>query len=408
MTMTVMTAEDARTSARGAEALWDADEIAVICTREIAEAVWPARCGDPDFVGSLGLSVRDNIRALLATVAGTLDLDEANPEGAFAFAELTAELGIPVSELESAYWVGARAIWREWFTRARAAGDPHGAELLDRVDQATMLIFDYVIHILGAVVARYDVTRDEILRNREDRRRAVLGQILDGSLRQATTEAESALGYRLRGNHIALALKVDERAEAERVAVELTQAAAADSSMMLLEAPGAWTLWLGFLGAVGPERIAALTKAADAAGVEMGIGDPGAGIEGLRRTSEQALEIVRLRRRVPAGLPPVVRYSEVRIELLMLHDEDAARVFVRDELGELAGLRRALRPDLRDRPGLAGHRLPDGRGRPARRAQEHDAAAHRATPRRCSGTACPSAGSEIAVAMRLRELLRPV
>jgi hypothetical protein len=392
---------------RGAEALWDADEIAVVCTREIAEAVWPDRCGDPHFVGALGLSVSDNTRALLATFAGTLDIGEANPEGAFAFAELTAELAIPVSELESAYWVGARALWREWFIRARAAGDQDGDDLLDRVDHVTTLIFDYVIQIMSAVVARYDVTRAEILRNREDRRRAVLGQILDGSVRHVTTETENALGYRLRGTHIAVALKVDERAQAERAAAELAQAASADASMMQLQAPGSWMLWLGFLGGVGPERIAALTQAAGAAGVEMGIGDPAPGVEGLRRTSEQALQIVHLRRRVPAGLPPVVRYSEVRIELLMLHDEDAARVFVQDELGELA--RYDERSDRTCETVLAW--LATGSQMDAaaqlgvhkntmrlRIAYAEDVLGHRLSQRR----------SEIAVAMRMRELLRPV
>src|SRR4051794_32955634 len=96
---------------------WNLDQIAVLLTREIAVEVWPGRCDDPEFVGALGRSVRDNIHALLATVAGTMDLGDANPEGALAFAEVTAELGIPVSELEASYWVGARGLWREWFTR---------------------------------------------------------------------------------------------------------------------------------------------------------------------------------------------------------------------------------------------------------------------------------------------------
>lgn len=392
--------------AQGAEARWDVDEIAPALTREIAAQVWPDRCSDPEFVGSLGHSVRDNICALLATVAGTIDLTEANPEGAFAFAELTAELGIPVSELESAYWVGARGLWRVWFTRARAAGDGNGDDLLDQVDRATMLIFDYVIHILSAVVARYDVTRAEILRNREDRRRAVLGQILDGSVSQVTAETESALGYRLRGTHIAIALKVDERAHAERVAVALAQAATADSSMMLLQAPGSWMLWLGFRTGVAPERIASLGRFASAVGVEMCISDPAPGVEGLRRTSEQASEMVRLRRRVPAGLPAVVRYSEVRIELLMLHDEDAARVFVRDELAELASY-----DDRSDRTcetvlawlatgsqmDAAAHLGVHKNTMRLRIAYAEEILGHRLSQRR----------SEISVAMRMRELLRP-
>lgn len=382
------------------------DELAAALTREIASEVWPDRCGDPEFLGALRLSVLDNMQALVDMVAGTMDLRDADPEGAFAFAELTAELGIPVSELASAYWVGARGLWREWFTEARTSGDRTWDDLLDHVDRSTMVIFDYVVHILGAVVARYDVTRAEILRNREDRKRAVLGQILDGSVTQITTEIEGALGYRLRGTHVAVALKVEERAQAERVSAALALAASADSSMMLLQAPGAWMLWLGFLGGVESESMAALITAAEAAGVELGIGDPAPGVAGLRSTSEQALEIVRLRRRVPAGLPTVVRYSEVRIELLMLHDENAARVFVRDELGELAGYDE--RSDRTCETVLAW--LATG--------SQLDAAAqlgvHKNTMRlriahaeHVLGHRLSQRRPEISVAIRLRELLRP-
>jgi hypothetical protein len=244
----------------------DFDQMVELLTHEIAVHVWPDRCFDPEFVHSLRLSVRDNVRAMLATVEGTLDLVEANPQGAFAFAELSAELGIPVSELENAYWVGARGIWREWFARARSVDGRSADEQLDHVGRGTMSIFDYVIHILGAVVARYDVTRAEILRNREDRRREVLAQILDGSITQPTTEAESALGYRLRGTHVALTLKVDERAQAERAAAALAEAAGADSSMLVLHAPGTWMLWLGFLAPLGDRQVTGLASAAAAAG----------------------------------------------------------------------------------------------------------------------------------------------
>lgn len=384
----------------------DFEHMVKLLTHEIADHVWPDRCLDPEFVGALEVSVRDNIRALLATVAGTLDVVEANPTGAFAFAELTAELGIPVSELESAYWVGARGIWREWFARARSGSDRSRGEQLDQVGQATMLIFDYVIHIISAVVARYDVARAEILRNREDRRRAVLGQILDGAVTQVSHEAEVALGYRLRGTHLALALRVDERAQAERVAAMLTEAAGADSSMMLLHAPGTWMLWLGFLGGVGPERLDALAATARASGIEMSIGDPGSGVEGLRRTSEQALQAVRLRRRVGTALPLVVRYSDVRIELLMLHDESAARVFVRDELGELANYdERADRTcetvlawlATGSQTDAAGHLGVHKNTMRLRIAHAEHVLGHRLSQRR----------PEISVAIRLRELLRP-
>lgn len=314
----------------------DPDEIAAAVSRDTAAHVWPEKARDPEFLVALRRSGRDNVHAIVAIFAGRLELKDVNPEGALAFADVTAELGIPVSELERGYWVGVRSFWREWFRLARAESARGGGSLEELVGPATIEMFDYIIHILGVVVARYDAVRAEILRNQEDRRRAVLGQILDGTVTAATGEVENLLGYRLRGTHLALALEVDERAQAERVAATLIETSGALGSLLMLQAPGTWLLWLGYAGTVGPDETAAVAKGAASAGATMAIGAPGAGLAGLRRTYEQALEAARLHRRI-GKQPPVLWFSDVRLELLMLHDEAAALQFVADELGELAG-----------------------------------------------------------------------
>ncbi len=314
----------------------DPDEIAAAVSRDTATHVWPENSRDPEFLAALRRSGRDNVHAIVAIFAGRLELRDVNPEGALIFADLTAELGIPVSELERGYWVGVRSFWREWFRLAREESAKGAGRLEELVGPATNEMFDYIIHILGVVVARYDAVRAEILRNQEDRRRAVLGQILDGTVTVATSEVENQLGYRLRGTHLALALEVDERAQAERVAAMLIETSHALGSLLMLQVPGTWMLWLGYAGAVGPSEITAVAKGAESSGATMAIGAPGAGLAGLRRTYEQARDTARLHRRI-GKQPPVLWFSDVRLELLMLHDETAAREFVTDELGELAG-----------------------------------------------------------------------
>ena len=314
----------------------DPDEIAVAVSQDTATHVWGDNVRDPEFMKALRRSGRDNVHAIVSVLAGSLDLREVNPEGALAFADLTAELGIPVSELEQGYWVGVRGFWREWFRLARIESARGGGSLEELVGPATIGMFDYIIHILGVVVARYDAVRAEILRNQEDRRRALLGQILSGAVTQPSSELENLLGYRLRGTHLALALEVDERAQAERVAATLIDTSHALGSLLLLHAPGTWMLWLGYAGAVGTAETTAVAKGAETSGATMAIGAPGAGLAGVRRTYEQALDTARLHRRI-GKQPPVLWFSDVRLELLMLHDEAAAREFVADELGELAG-----------------------------------------------------------------------
>jgi hypothetical protein len=101
----------------------DPDEIAEAVSKDTATNVWPDHIGDPEFLTALRRSGRDNVHAMVAIFAGRLELANVNPEGALAFADLTAELGIPVSELERGYWVGVRSFWREWFRLARQESD---------------------------------------------------------------------------------------------------------------------------------------------------------------------------------------------------------------------------------------------------------------------------------------------
>jgi hypothetical protein len=317
---------------RSLAARTDADAIADIVCADIFEDVWGNR--DPEFREVLRISVRDNIRAIVALFAGNLIIAETDPHGAFGFADLTAELGIPVSELEKGYWVGVQSFWRLWFIAAREEAAA-GVNLAELLGPATDLLFEYIIHILGAVVSRYDATRAEILRNQEDRRRAVIADILEGRITAGGQDVENVLGYRLRGTHLGVAMEIDQRAGAERALNELVARTGAAGSLLTLHSPGVWVVWLGFPNAPEGAR-AAVAEAAAKVGAPFAVGAPGVGLAGLRRTGTQALDAARLRRRFD-GFGDVVWFADVRLELLMLGDELTARQFVADELGELAG-----------------------------------------------------------------------
>jgi hypothetical protein len=232
-----------------------------------------------------------------------------------------------------------QGFWRLWFMQAHEEAKRRG-HLDELVGPPTHLLLEYIIHILGAVVGHYDAVRGEILRNREDRRRAAVNSILDGTHTVITHELEALLGYRLRGAHLGLAFEVDERARAERTLADLVARGRAQGSLLLLHGPGTWAAWLGFAGPPGQAQLALVRKVVDDAGFPIGIGLVGTGLEGLRRTCTQAIEASRLRRRFAARFdaagPDVLEFAEVRLELLMLGDEPSARQFVADELGDLA------------------------------------------------------------------------
>jgi hypothetical protein len=301
----------------------------------VAAEVWPERSLDPTFRAGLQASVRHNVDAALRMWAGESSPSEVRPPGGFALTDLLAELGVPISEVEAAYWVGSSRAWQEWFTIAQAAAEAGEGTIAEFIEPQTQLMFRYLINLLALVVERYESVAAEIRRSRDDRRRALVAQLVDGAPLPAVDELERDLGYRLAGTHLALALHVVGRHAAEALAAHLAATARARGSLLILHAPGLWLLWLNLAAPPTGEAGAALEAALAAEGTPAAVGEPAAGLPGFLQTRSDALEVVELRRR-GAALPPVVWFRQVRLETLLMKDDAAARRFVTDELGELA------------------------------------------------------------------------
>jgi hypothetical protein len=159
----------------------------------------------------------------------------------------------------------------------------------------------------------------------------LVSELVDGTSVTSPAEAERILGYRFDGEHLGVVLHVSGRREAERCTDALRTAVGARGSLLTLHGPGMWLAWLA-LPAGG--RVVD-TSAADP-GMPVSVGEPGAGLAGFLRTRSDALDVAGLRRWFGDD-PPMLRFSDVRLELLLLKDPVAAARFVADELGDLAG-----------------------------------------------------------------------
>jgi DNA-binding PucR family transcriptional regulator len=176
-----------------------------------------------------------------------------------------------------------------------------------------------------------------MIRTREHLRRAVLTQLLDGTEEGDRVELERALGYPLRSTHLAVIAEAADRAQLERHLATWQAAADASGTLLLQRAARRWVVWLGRSAPYRARELQGLSQALARSGLRVAGGEPWPGIDGLRRTHEEASMAASVQRALGPGVEAVLWYRDVRLEALLLADESRARRFVIEELGPLAG-----------------------------------------------------------------------
>lgn len=327
-----MTSVSAPASARDLAGRVDADAMAVGVAAELLRECYPEYASDAGFVDALDRSVRDNIRTIVDLLAGRVDLLAAQPADALTFADLSAELGIPVSTLERAYFLGAREFWRQWFDYALQEEGP----LEELIREPTLLLFEYIYRVLGTVVGQYDQTRSDMVRTREHLRRTVLAQIFEGrATEESPDELERALGYPVRATHVAVCLQVADRAEADRHAAGLAAAVGSKDVLVHQRAAKRFTVWLARREGYAEAERSALRSALEASDVHAAVSEPWPGVEGLRRTRDEIAMAAGVQHALRSER--IVAYRDVRLDALLLADPENAKRFLKEELGALAG-----------------------------------------------------------------------
>ncbi len=318
----------------------DGTALATAVVGTILDEVFPDRRDDLAFRDALGSCVGENVAAILDLLRGQTTLGAMEPHRALRFADLAAELHIPVSVLERTYWVGVARLWQAWLDVV-VADRPEPDALQGLLGGPTAVVFAYVDRVLSAVIPRYHRRRDELARRSDHLRRETLETIVDGH-GEADPDAleswERTLGYRLRGAHLALVVDLDADRSLPALVGELRTASRATASVCRQEGARSWTIWLGHPEGFEEDRLAALRRRLEQLVVRVAVGEPGTRLTGFRRSREQALQAARVQRAV-GGLEdgtPISWYADVRLESLLLADEAAARRYVAEELGPLA------------------------------------------------------------------------
>jgi hypothetical protein len=312
-------------------------------TEHLAAVIEPLR-GDTAILGVLRASVTENIAAVIHVLEYGVPLDTLEaPPAAIEYARRLAQRGVPAGALIRAYRVGHER-FLQW-----------GLDELDRQGREVALVVavarrmvglssGYIDRVTEQVFTEYEHERDRWLLTQTAMRAGRVRALLeDKQVDPVTVEAE--LGYRLRQHHVGLiAWDPDPPpgsaglARLERLVLAAAQALACPGRPLLVprDEASVWA-WLP-LGRNSGVQWELLHKAVDDAGPgpRLAAGAPAPGVEGFRRTHQQALLAQALAAAAgPDGSRTTV-FAQIGPVALLCSDLASTRAWVLSTLGALA------------------------------------------------------------------------
>jgi DNA-binding PucR family transcriptional regulator len=245
---------------------------------------------------------------------------------------------------------GQNAAWLAWMEVAFSlTGDVD--QLHELLDVSARSIFAFVDATIAATEEQIESEREELTRGTTAERLETVTLVLEGApLDLAHTSAR--LGYAFDRTHVGAIVWSDaeevEPAALERGARQLAAAAGATRALTVQASSNAYWAWVVPRDGVDADALASALE--ELPGVRISLGAPASGVEGFRRSHAGAFAAQRLVARWRSPLA-VARYEEMKVVSLITHEEERARSFVEETLGELADgptvLQRTLRTYLR-------------------------------------------------------------
>ncbi len=332
---------DARIAAYVADVVapdWEIGEVFEPLMNADIEAAFPDRLGEDGFRQMLRGSVTENLTVLRDHLAGLVELRDGLLVRPVEFARSQAELGIPQAALQRSYRVGLQVLyshWANWLTTCigRDRLDPTDGVVALRISTSQILNwFDFVMATVDDAYARQD---DMLQRSGAKARDALVREILGGELPSTPDDLYYTLRYDLTGAHVAVRLGRVSDNDARKFGSALLATTAAQSILISRLGIGEVMMWLGKRDPWTSAQLDVVAAELRTVGARAAIAEPASGVEGFR-TGYRDVASVEEVRRYWGTAPDVLRFSDVRLEALLLNDIEAAKRFVLDELGPLA------------------------------------------------------------------------
>jgi DNA-binding PucR family transcriptional regulator len=291
--------------------------------------------------GLLHASIGGNLDAAVRILidAGEVPSVDA-PAAAVDYARRLAQQDVPATALIRAYRVGqARFLHHCIQELLRQSSGDHieGLATLEMVES----ISGYVDRVVEQVLTTYALARDGWLRDRS----AVLAMRVRELLRGEPvdiTATERAFDYRLDQHHVGIVAWVgppsrpDALERIRRFAGGFGQCLGLAATPLLVPADenSAW-VWLPAKSSVAKTSELASAIAGEPL-VSVAVGEPAEGIEGFRRSHQQATSARAVALAAGDQRIPVTPFVDVAPIAMLCSDLDSARAWVRETLGDLA------------------------------------------------------------------------
>ena len=313
---------------------------------EFAESI-PELRGDSAMLELLFASTESNIETMLHLAQGSIELQDIEaPTAAIAYARRLAQRGTSSSALVRAYRLGQRRFLDVAFDEI-VRTEPDGAVAFASAQRIHTIANAYIDRVAEQVVGEYESERERWLANRNTVRVAVLNSLIKGDDVDMAA-GESALGYRLRQNHLGVVVWDADGGRApnalrrlETLLGAIGEAVGGVSQPLFIpqDRSHGWG-WVP-LGWEAPDiGSAAHRQIHDAAGdsLHVAMGSPGKSIAGFRSSHLESLRAFTVASVADGQARRVTSYVEpgVQAAALLAADLPATRTLVADALGGLA------------------------------------------------------------------------
>jgi hypothetical protein len=286
---------------------------------------------DPTIAALVSGFAHSTVGAVLAALAYGSFTDWACPtDGSLALFERLAERDDGLAIALRAHRLLNSELWHTW---AELTDEMIEDRSLHRIalSMSTRQMAAYTDSVCEHLTRAWTETRRRRRHGIDVSVQALVRRALCGSP-VAAQAALADLGYTAEDVHLAIALPLaSDQDEVEALARRLRLACAATT--LVVDGPEVTTIWLGFGRSATAANVDRTRMLIDLAG-PVGLGDVAAGVDGFRRTRQQAADALRM-----AALdenPGITKYRDVALLAVLCADESRARELARAELGPLA------------------------------------------------------------------------
>lgn len=307
----------------------------------------PELRGDPGILELLYASIESNIETILHLAQGAIALNDIEPPtAAITYGRRLAQRGVSSNALVRAYRLGQRR-----FVNVAMVEISRTEPDRDVAMAAAQLMHDvasaYIDRVAEKVVADYESERERWLANRNTVRAEVLTALLDGSEVDAAA-GESALGYRLRQNHLGVVVwdtdhegSTSALQRLEMLVTSISEAAGGAGQHLFIPRDRSlgWA-WVPLGWASEGLDETGIRKVLDATGSSMrvALGTPGKALTGFRSTHAESMRAYAVATMANGSALGVTDYAEsgVKAAALLAGDLPGTRDLVATSLGGLA------------------------------------------------------------------------